>query len=238
MAPPADEQNKLHFFDLPRELRDEIYKHYCDPSPRQGTPLERYTVLTSPAPLRVCKQFYAELLPIFYSSLEAALLQDRVCIKLSTASSNNRPWYAGWTIWGHFTDRCFSVWIRRAPEDDRMTGWWMDTQRVSMQEMANQPDAYRRSWQSFLQLSDTLEHLNKDKRINSEPVRSRLRGVQRRVSAVIQEVRKVEYQRQKAKLREARSHGNALRTEATGITTSQRPTLTWKGAEELLRAAS
>lgn len=209
-------QHKLHFFDLPREIRDEIYRHYSKSTPQQQGALEDYATVPSPASLRICKQIYAELSPIFYESLKTCLLQDRVCIRLRVNKSNGRASYVGWSIWTHDKSKCFSTWLRVGHEEESMAGWWMSVQRLSPREMESNPHvAYRQMSKEILLWAEMLEKLTKVPQITCVPIRARLLGLQKRVAEIVEVVRKLEDARKEAKLRETRSQGYTLRAEAT-----------------------
>ena len=214
-------KRKLHILDLPRELRDEIYKHYCDLTPRQTGALEGYVDVPSPLALRVCKQFHAELSPIFYAHLKTALLQDRVCLNLTSSLSNQTSRHAGWNVWEHGGKKRFSVWVRNGPtdKDDRPVGWWVHVKRVSPQSV--ETDGRWRVWDDVFRLNDTLIRFNKVPQIRCWQIRARLWTLQDRVKQVLAAFRKREDERVRegATLKEDDSLADAMREEFARVMT-------------------
>ena len=116
------------FFDLPRELRDEIYKHYHCAVPRTNGALLGYIDTPSSALLRTCKEVHQEAAPLFRRGLKAALLHERVCIKLADKDAGGTVRHVGWTRVSH---ERVNVWVRAGPEDDQSEiGWLYDIHHV------------------------------------------------------------------------------------------------------------
>jgi hypothetical protein len=143
------------FFDLPRELRDEIYKHHHGAIPRTSGALRGYTDTPSSALLRTCQQVHQEAAPLFHRGLKAALLHECVCMKLRDKDAEGIVRHAGWTRVNY--DR-FNIWIRVGPEDDSEIGWLYDLCHI-WQGGVND-DAVKEVGDEILALSATLKKLS------------------------------------------------------------------------------
>ena len=109
------------FTDLPRELRDEIYKYCYQVTAHSYGALRGYADIPSSALLRTCKQVYQEASPIFHHGLKAVLLHDRVRIKLPS-NSEAVVRHAGWT---RISPERFDIWVRSGPESETDVEWFV-----------------------------------------------------------------------------------------------------------------
>ena len=109
------------FFDLPRELRDEIYKFCYQVTPHTCGALHGYADIPSSALLRTCKQAYQEASPIYHKGLKAALLHDRVRFQLRSDTEDSVR-HVGWQ---KISNERFDIWVRNGPDDGTEVGWFV-----------------------------------------------------------------------------------------------------------------
>jgi hypothetical protein len=172
------------FFDLPRELRDEIYKHYHCAIPRKIGALRDYTDTPSSALLRTCKQVHQEAAPHFHRGLQTALLHERVCIRLRDKDAGGIVRHAGWTRVSH---ERFNIWVRAGPEDESEIGWLYDICYVWHGGV--QEDKIKDMGDEILALSAMLKklsHISAEEA--SSPIARRLYSVYSRVAQVATKV--------------------------------------------------
>ncbi len=170
------------FLDLPRELRDDVYKYCYQVTPHTYGALLGYADVPSSALLRTCKQVYQEAAPIFHAGLKAAILHDRVCIKLPNDSERTVR-HAGWQM---LNNRRFDIWVRNGPDDATEVGWlvyltpiWQGgVQDTNLEQFSAE----------ILTLSTKLHDLynlfQAEKRKKPSPVEKRLYSLLSRVSQV------------------------------------------------------
>lgn len=212
MNPIAPEwllQRRLQLLDLPRELRDEIYKHCCNPSPGQNGALKGFVDLPSLALLRVSKQIRAECGPIFQDALEHTLLKHNVCLKMKAEDSDHGTMYACWSIWRTENRRFLSVGVRQGVDGHGIAAWWTDARRVAIQDIDKDSRSSTEWMQSLTILAEVLDKLRKVAVAKDVRVRSRLQGVQGRVSEVVRAVCDLE-ERKSASPEESRPHEDSL----------------------------
>lgn len=110
----------ITFFDLPRELRDEIYKYHYQPTPHTKGVVWGYTEVPSTALRSTCAQIRAEATTYYHKGLQAALLRDKVCITLAGKSEDGTVRHAGWT---RVNPTRFDIWVRNGPDTTVEAAW-------------------------------------------------------------------------------------------------------------------
>jgi hypothetical protein len=179
------------FFDLPRELRDEIYKYCYHVTPHTCGALRGYADIPSSALLRTCKQVYQEASPIFHSGLKAVLLHDRVRIKLPS-DSEGVVRHAGWT---RISNERFDIWVRNGPEADTEVEWFVYLSHIWQggvrdAELERSADEGFILWAKLDSLSKLFLAQHQDKEFSR--IGRRLHSLQSRVCQVAKKVEQKE----------------------------------------------
>ena len=179
----------LTFFDLPRELRDDIYNLLATRAPRDGGPLKGYADLPSPSLLAVSRRLRAEYLPIFRKSLTNVITQDRVCFYLGRSNKPGYSYYACWNIWRIKNHRSkFTLWTRHGKSTDNYAAWWCDTVvpewSPSPREL-NTSGLQTSAFQAAHRFSEVLQKMIWLEKVYDIPIGLRLMNVYCRVRKVI-----------------------------------------------------
>lgn len=210
-------KQSITFFDLPSEIREEIYRLYCNSSPRTSGSLEGYIDFPLPAPLAVSRRMRNEIMPTYYKSVKKIIFKDRVCFKLGSSDVENHFYFAGWTIWSNGGRRSFNTWTRHGPEDQRYAAWWVDTivLELAADTQFNHAESLQNGWKGAQIFAERLVKLMKLEQLYNSPAAMRLMNVYCRVRKAIEEADKkrrnqVEPERSFPDFRQPRSMGPPL----------------------------